>query len=166
LIARIARWAAAAVVIAAVAWFIMPVQALRVRSATDGRILWRVPVHNGSIVDLNYTNSLYNAATTERFTVYNGHLRPVEISSEKQAVLEYLALEPPYERRGDRVVAKGRNILFAELPIRIGQTGQQRLEIGGQIIPLYEVGTGEGVRVAVARVPRLIDLAQARRMRR
>jgi hypothetical protein len=166
LIARIARWAAAAVVIAAVAWFIMPVQALRVRHAADGRILWRVRVHNGSLVDLNYTNSIYNAATTERFSVYNGHLRPLETSSDKQAVLEYLALDPPYERRGGRVVAKGRNILFAELPIRIGQTGQQRLEVAGRVIPLYEVGTGESVRVAVARVPRLIDLAQARRLRR
>jgi len=166
MIARIARWATAAVLIAAVAWFVMPVQVLRVRSSVDGRILWRVPVRNGSIVDLAYTNSLFNAATTERFTVYNGYLRPVEISSEKQAVLEHLALDPPYERRGDRVVAKGRSVLFAELPIRIGQTGQQRLEIGARVVPLYEAGTGEAVRVAVARVPRLIDLAQARRARR
>jgi hypothetical protein len=166
MIPRIARWAAAVVLIAAVAWFIMPVQVLRVRSATDGRLIWRVPVRNGSIVDLNYTNSLYNAATTERFAVFNGHFRPIEISSEKQAVLEYLSLDPPFERRGDRIVAKGRNILFAELPIRIGQTGQQRLEVGGRVIPLYEMGTGEAVRVAVARVPRLIDLAQARRAQR
>jgi hypothetical protein len=144
----------------------MPVQVFRVRSAADGRILWRVPVRNGSIVDLHYTNSVYDAATTERFIVYNGHLRPVEISSEKQAVLEYLALDPPYERRGGRIVAKGRRVLFAELPIRIGRTGRQRLEIDGRLIPVYEVGAGEAVRVAVARVPRLIDLAQARRARR
>jgi hypothetical protein len=128
-----------------------------------GDVLWRVAVHNGAHVDLNYTNSLYDAPTTERFIVTGGLLRLAEISSTKRAVLEYLVLEPPYEERDDRFVSKRRGPFFADLTIRIGQTGQQRLVAGGRELPLYEIGTGDAVRVSVGRAPRLLALLQSTR---
>jgi hypothetical protein len=151
--------------IAAAAWLVWPVQVLRIVHVETRRLAWRVPVHNGTLIDLEYTNSLFLAPTTERFVVLNGLLRLTEISSTSQAVLEYLALEPPYERRGDRVVAKRPGLFFEELPIRIGQTGQQRLVVDGRQIPLYQVGTGEAVRVRIDNAPRLIQLVRARRGR-
>jgi hypothetical protein len=151
----------AAVAAAAAATFLLlPVPVLRVTEADTGRLLWRVVVANGSQVDLDYTNSLFDAPTTERFIVTGGLLRLAEISSTKQAVLEYLVLEPPYEERGGRFVSRRRGPLFADLTIRIGQTGQQRLVAGGREIPLYEVGTGGAVRVAVTETPRLIALVR------
>ncbi|MDR7419751.1 MAG: hypothetical protein QN178_12675 [Armatimonadota bacterium] len=154
----------AAVAAAAAATFLLlPVPVLRVTHVETGSILWRVPVAAGAYVDLNYTNSLFNAPTTERFVVTGGLLRLIEISSTKQAVLEYLALEPPYEERDGRFVSRRRGPLFNDITVRIGQTGQQRLVAGGREIPLYEVGTGQAVRVAVARAPRFIALMQRSR---
>ncbi|MDR7522605.1 MAG: hypothetical protein QN168_09100 [Armatimonadota bacterium] len=146
--------AAAAALAAAAAILLLPVSVVEVAHAGTGRLLWRVPVSDGDTVDLNYTNSLFNAPTTERFVVTGGLLRLVEISSTQQAVLEYLILEPPYQRRGSRVVSERRGPSFKELTIRIGQTGQQRLVFGTLEVPLYRVGTGEAVRVRMARMPR------------
>lgn len=138
---------------------LVPVPVVTVVSVQHGRPLWRIPVTPGTVVDLEYTNSLYRAPTTERFVVTGGLLRLVEISSTSEAVLEYLALDPPYVRRDGRIVAHRPGPLFAELTIRIGQTGQQRLTVAGRQLPLYQVGVGEAVRVRVDRIPRLRALA-------
>lgn len=154
-------WVAAAAALAATAAYaLLPVPVLLVTAPDDPQPLWRVVMREGATVDLNYTNSLFNASTTERFVVTGNFLRLVEINSTQRAVLEYLALDPPYETRDGRVVSKRRGPLFAELTIRIGQTGQQSLVIDGRELPLYQVGTGEAVRVAVTRVPRLRLLAR------
>lgn len=131
---------------------------LRVTRDESGEVLWRTVVWNGARVDLNYTNSLFDAPTTERFVVTGGLFRLEEISTTKQAVFEYLVLEPPYETRGDRLVSKRRGPMFDELTIRIGQAGQQRLVVGGRELPLYRVGTGEAVRVRIVQTPRLLTL--------
>ena len=143
---------------AAAAFLLISVPVLRVTHAGTGEVLWRVVVWNGAQIDLNYTNSLFDAPTTERFVVTGGLLRLAEISTTKQAVLEYLVLEPPYETRGDRLVSKRRGPMFEELTIRIGQTGQQRLVVGGQELRLYRVGTGEAVRVRIVQTPRFLTL--------
>jgi hypothetical protein len=142
----------------AAAFLFVPVPVLTVASPETGAVLWRVPVAAGERVDLNYTNSLYNAPTTERFVVTGGLLRLTEVSSTRQAVLEYLALDPPYEHRNGRLVSKRPGPLFPELTIRIGQTGRQRLAVGGRELPLYQAGTGEALLVRVARAPRLLVL--------
>jgi hypothetical protein len=134
----------------------LPVPELQVARPQGGEIVWRVPVADGAVVDLNYVNSLYDAPTTERFVVAGSQLRLTEISSTKRAVLEYLVLEPPYEERDDRVVSRRRGPVFNDLTVRIGLTGQQRLVVGGREWPLYEVGTGEAVVLRVARTPRLL----------
>jgi hypothetical protein len=151
--------AAAVVALAAAAAFLLTsVPVLRVTRAETGEVLWRVVVWNGAQVDLNYTNSLFDAPTTERFIVTGGLLRLAEISSTKQAVLEYLVLEPPYESRGDRLVSKRRGPMFEDLTIRIGQAGQQRMVVGGRELPLYEVGTGEALRARIVQMPRVLTL--------
>lgn len=153
---RILIAAAAVALAAAAAFLLISVPVLRVTRAESGEELWRVVVWNGAQIDLNYTNSLFDAPTTERFVVTGGLLRLVEISTTKQAVLEYLVLEPPYETRGDRVVSKRRGPMFGELIIRIGQTGQQRMVAGGQELPLFRVGTGEAVRARIVQTPRVL----------
>ncbi len=157
---RVVLLAAAAATAAAAAYLLVPVPIIRIAHGGTGKVLWRVAVYDGAQVDLNYTNSLFDAPTTERFVVTGGLLRLTEISSTREAVLEYLVLEPPYEQRGDRVVSRRRGPFLSELTIRIGQTGQQRLVAGGRELPLYEVGTGEAVRITVSRVPRLALLVR------
>lgn len=147
-------WAAAVALAAGAALLLIPVGVLDITHEGTGRLLWRLTVGSGSRVDLNYTNSLFDAPTTERFIVTNGLLRLTEISSTKQAVLEYLVLEPPYEQRDGRFVSKRRGPSFAEFVIRIGQTGQQYLVVDGREVPLYRVGTGEAVRLRMSRMPR------------
>jgi hypothetical protein len=150
---------AATVALAAGAAFLLTsVSVLRVTHAETGEVLWDLVVQDGTQVDLDYTNSLFDAPTTERFVVTGGLLRLTEISTTKQAVLEYLVLEPPYETRGDRLVSKRRGPMFQDLAIRIGQAGQQRLVVGHRELPLYQVGTGESVRVRIVQRPRIVAL--------
>ncbi len=140
----------------AVALLLAPVHSLEVTEVHTGRLLWRVPAEIGSTVDLEYTNSIFGAPTTERFEVSGRGLRLVEISSTKEAVLQYLALDPPYQSRDGRLVSRRHGPTVGELTIRIGQTGQQRLMAGSREIPLYRVGTGEAVRLTISRMPRVL----------
>lgn len=145
---------------AAAALLLTPVTVLQVTHDGTGRLLWRVPVGGGSRIDLNYTNSLFNAPTTDRFVIEGGALRLVEINSTKEAVLEHAGLAGPYETRAGRFAARRPGPTLTELTIRIGQTGQQRLVVAGREIPLYRIGVGEAVRVSVSRIPRALVLMQ------
>lgn len=155
--------AAAAVGTAAAVSLLLPVPVVVVTATASGRPLWHAPTRPGAVVDLEYTNSIYRAPVTERFVITGALLRLAEVTTTSEAVLHYLAIEPPYARRGDRLVAKRPGPMFAELTIRIGQTGRQRLVVDGRTIPIYEVGVGEAVRVTVTRVPRLRALARGAR---
>jgi uncharacterized protein (UPF0248 family) len=145
---------------AAAALLSAPVRVLEVRHVGDGRLLWRVPVHAGSTVELHYTNSIYNAATSERFAVHGEALRLMEVSSTKEAVLEYMRLDSAYEQREGRYVARVGGPTLASFTTRIGQTGQQRLAVEGAEIPLHRIGVGEAATVALTRLPRLLVLWQ------
>lgn len=139
----------------AAAFLAVPVTVLEVTARASGRLLWRVPVEDGATVDLEYTNSIFNAPTTERFEISDRSFLLVEVSSTQEAVLQYLALDPPYQSRNGRLVSKRQGPTVGELTVRIGQTGQQRLTAGGREIPLYRVGTGEAVRLAISRMRRV-----------
>jgi hypothetical protein len=147
---------AAAIIVTIAAAVAFPITALDVRHADTGRLLWRVPVEPWSQIQLEYTHSLYNAPTAERFEPAARGLRLVEVSSTKEAVLEHLRLSPPYEPRGDRLVARADDRIHPRLTLRIGQAGQQRLLVDGRELPLYRVGTGEAVEMALLRVPRVV----------
>lgn len=153
-------WAAAVTVATAAALAFSPTTVLDVTHDRTARLLWRVPGRAGSTVDLNYTNSLFNAPTTDRFVIDGGRLRLVEISSTKEAVLEHAGLAGPHKMRDGRFVAERPGPVLGELTIRIGQTGQQRLVVDGREMPLYRVGVGEAVKVKVTRVPRALALAE------
>ncbi len=129
-------------------------QVLDVTLADSGRLAWRLRVRVGSVVDLDYVNSIYNAPTTERFAVTERALRLVEISSTSEAVLDYLAQDPPYAARDGRLVSKSRGPELTDLVVRIGRTGQQRLRVDGRPIPLNRAGVGEALRLEVRRIPR------------
>lgn len=147
---------AAAVVATVAALSVFPVAAVDVRHAGTGRLLWRVPVEPRSQIKLEYTHSLYNAPTAERFEPAARGLRLVEVSSTSEAVLEHLRLSPPYERRDGWIVARPDGSIHPRLTLRIGQTGQQKLRVDGRELPLYQAGTGEAVEIALQRLPRVV----------
>jgi len=151
-------WAAAVAGAAAAALLSASIGVLEVRHEGTGRLLWRVRISTGATVDLHYTNSIYNAATSERFTVQGESLRLVEVSSTREAVLEYMRLESPYETRDGRFVARVGGPTLATFTTRIGQTGQQRLVVEGTEIPLYRIGTGEAATVTITRAPWFLTL--------
>ena len=142
---------------------LLPHTILDIRDDVTRRLLWRVPLREGSTVDLEYTNSLFNAPTTDRFVVQGRALRLVEISSTKEAVLEHAGLAGPHKIRAGRFVAERPGPVLAELTIRIGQTGQQRLVVDGRDMPLYRTGVGEAVHIRVARIPRVLTLVETPR---
>ncbi|MDR7481805.1 MAG: hypothetical protein QN183_10240 [Armatimonadota bacterium] len=144
--------AAAGTLVLAAAVLLAPVPVLEVTHESTGRVLWRVPLRQGSVVELRYTSSLFRVPVVERFTVEGGRLRLVEVLSPADAVFEYLRMDPPYVRRGPWLAATPQQPV--ELPAvvtRIGQTGQQRLRVDGAELALFRVGTGEAVRIAVER---------------
>jgi hypothetical protein len=117
----------------------------------DGHVMWRVPVRPGTPLVLAYTNSIYNAPTEERLIVTDSGLRLTEVRSTSEAVLQYNALPPPYVRQGAYVVAAADTALPAVLPLRIGQTGRQRLIVGDRTLPIFAAGTGTRVVVELKR---------------
>jgi hypothetical protein len=125
-------------------------------SDEDGAVRWRLPVGDGTTVVLQYTNSIYLAPTWERFVVRAGRLHLVDVSSTREAVLEYHRLAPPYRYEEGRVVASVSGVALDGYALRIGARGRPTLRVGDSVLPLYQAGTGAGLRLAVRRVPRLL----------
>lgn len=114
----------------------------------DGQRMWSLPVRPGSAVVLAYTNSIYGALTEEHLTVSQVGFTLRAVRSTSEAVLAYNGLPAPYARKDDFYVAPAQ----AHLPVlvvRIGQTGHQRLYVGGRLLPLYEAGEGVQVRIEI-----------------
>jgi len=122
-------------------------------TAEGGHVMWRVPVRSGTPVVLAYTNSIYRAPTEELLIVTAGRFRLTEVRSTSEAVLQYNALSPPYTRRGAYLAAAAHVELPALLPLRIGQTGRQRLIVDGRTLPLFTAGTGTRVTLEIRRLP-------------
>lgn len=148
--------AAAAVLAAAALAALAPIPVLEVVHADGGRLLWRLPVRDGSRVRLHYVNSLYHAPTTEEFAVTADGLRLVEVTTTAEAVMEYLRIDPPYRVVHGRLAADTSGPTVPALVTRIGQTGRQWLEVDDRSLPLYRVGVGEAVRIRVVRRPRAV----------
>ncbi|HEV8340500.1 MAG TPA: hypothetical protein VGR25_12725 [bacterium] len=123
----------------------------------SGAALWRLPVHEGSVVVLEYTNSLYLAPVWERFSLRGGQLQLVEVSSTSEAVLEYNRHPGPYRRNGRLVSALVPGPVLDLLPLRVGEQGRPTLEVDGVALPLYRAGVGAGLRISVRRASRLLD---------
>jgi len=121
-----------------------------------GAVRWRAPVGDGTSVVLQYTHSLYLAPTWEQFVVRGGRLHLREISSTREAVLEYNRLAPPYRWDGPVVAATVPGIVLDTLALRVGERGRPVLHVGGTVLPLYQAGVGTGLRVAVRQAPRVL----------
>lgn len=119
-------------------------------TSEDGRVLWHLPVHPRARVVLVYTNSIYGAATEERFTVGSGSLELNSVASTSESVLAYNGLPAPYAKEGAYLVAGTKRAIPA-LIVRIGQTGRQQLIVGNSVLPLYTTGIGAQVRIEVVR---------------
>ena len=129
-------------------------------TAEDGQTLWTLPVRPGTPVVLMYVNSIYRAPTEEFFTLKPAGFMLTKIRSMSEAVLAYNALPAPYRREG-AFLASPAHAYLPILVLRIGHTGQQRLLVGGKEIPVYDVGEGAQVTVAVRRVSITSQLARS-----
>ena len=150
-----------AVVIAATALAGAPAYQIVV-THEDGHVMWRVPVRLGASIVFAYTNSIYAAPTEETLRITPDGFVVTEVRSTSEAVLSYNALPPPYRRQGSYVVATTRTALSASLPVRIGQTGRQRLIVDGTTLPLFVAGTGTRVTVEIDRVPAAVQWTEWR----
>ena len=139
-------------VVAGLAW----PSGILVVSDETGAVRWRVQVAEGTPVILQYTNSIYLAPTWERFVVRGSRLYLLDVSSTREAVLEYHRFAGPYRREGPRVTAPVSGLVLDLLPLRIGEGGRPLLRVGRTVLPLYEAGVGAGLRVAIRREPRLL----------
>ena len=139
-------------VVAGLAW----PSGILVVSDETGAARWRVQVAEGTPVVLQYTNSIYLAPTWERFVVRGSRLYLLDVSSTREAVLEYHRFAGPYHREGPRVTAPVSGLVLDLLPLRIGEGGRPLLRVGRTVLPLYEAGVGAGLRVAIRREPRLL----------
>jgi len=131
-----------------------PSDALTV-SDEQGRVRWQVPVAEGTSVVLQYTNSIYLAPTWERFVVRGGRLHLVDVSSTREAVLEYHRLAPPYRVEEGRLVAPVSGTVLEGYAVRIGPLGRPTLQVGSRTLPLYTAGVGAALHIAIRRAPRL-----------
>jgi len=122
-----------------------------------GAALWRRPAAEGSVVVLRYTNSIYLAPVYERFEVRAGGLRLIEVGSTSEAVLEYNRHPGPYRRSGAWLIAPISGVTLDVLALRVGERGQPTLEVDGATLPLYQAGTGTGLRISVRRGARLLS---------
>lgn len=148
---RVLALIGAGLVVAGLAW----PSGMLVVADEAGAVRWRVPVSDGSEVVLHYTNSIYLAPTWERFTVRGGRLHLKEVSSTREAVLEYHRLAPPYQRDGSTVKARTSGVVLEVLPLRVGERGHPVLQVGRIEVPLYLAGVGAGLRVTIRREARL-----------
>lgn len=121
-----------------------------------GSTLWRLPVADGSVVVLQYTNSLYLAPVWERFAVRGGRLHLIEVGSTSEAVLEYNRHPGPYRQSGAWLIAPVSGVTLNVLALRVGERGRPTLEVDGVKLPLYRAGVGTGLRTSVQRAPRLL----------
>ncbi|MDR7427606.1 MAG: hypothetical protein QN175_12785 [Armatimonadota bacterium] len=131
-----------------------PFQVLVV-SDEEGRVRWQVPATEGTAVVLQYTHSIYLAPTWERFVVRGGRLHLVDVSSTREAVLEYHRLAPPYRAEGGRLVAAISGVTLDGYVLRVGPRGHPTLQVGSRVLPLHAVGVGAAVRIVVRPAPRL-----------
>ncbi len=123
----------------------------------DGTALWRLPVHEGSTVVLQYTNSIYLAPVWEQFTLRGGRLHLMEVSSTSEAVLEYNRHPGPYRRSGDLVSVPVSGQALDLVPLRVGERGRPTLQVDGVTLPLYRAGVGAGLRIWVRRASRFLQ---------
>ncbi len=123
----------------------------------DGAALWRRPATEGSVVVLRYTNSLYLAPVQERFEVRGGRLQLIQVASTSEAVLEYNRHPGPYRRSGAWLIASVSGVTLDVLALRVGERGRPTLEVDGATLPLYQAGSGTGLRISVRREARLLS---------
>src|SRR2546422_10541418 len=117
-----------------------------------GRIRWSVPVlSTTTTVTLEYTNSVYGAATEEWFTLTPDGFALADVRSTSEAVLAYNGLSAPYRRDGAFLVGAASAHLRG-IVLRGGRTGRPRLRVGTTDLPLDQAG--QGTRLVITGLPR------------
>lgn len=121
-------------------------------SVTDeaGRTRWAVPVPSTATVTLAYTNSVYGAATEERFALTPEGFALTAVRSTSEAVLAYNGLNTPYGLEGPFLVAAA-SAHLREIVLRVGRTGRPQLRVDNIELPLF--AAGEGARLTITAAP-------------
>lgn len=122
-------------------------------SGEGGQTLWARPARPGVSLALAYVNSIYLAPTEEILAVTRDGFTLTAVRSTSEAVLAYNGLPGPYRRDGVFLVAPAARHL-RQIVLRVGHTGRPRLRIGSEDLPLYTVGEGARLTIAVETSPR------------
>jgi len=147
----VSRFLLVAVAAGLLAGPVPPAHELRVMDEA-GRIRWSVPVLSTTTVTLEYTNSVYGAATEEWFILTQDGFALTAVRSTSEAVLAYNGLSAPYRREGAFLVAAA-SARLREIVLRVGHTGRPRLRVGSSELPLFTAGEGARLTIAVAPSP-------------
>jgi len=148
--ARARRIAAFAVL--AVACLSLGIRPQVLEIGRSGPHVW---VHEGDLVSLHYTQSMYGVPVEERLRVEEGRLVLFEVVS-SGAALEYLGIETRGPNNASRVLQ--------EFSIPAASVGGHVLGVGGRRIPLASVPADEGsVLIRLARTPLFICLIHSLR---
>lgn len=126
-----------------------PSYQLRVRDET-GQTRWSALVSSTATVTLAYTNSVYGAATEERFALTPEGFALTAVRSTSEAVLAYNGLNTPYGLEGPFLVAAA-SAHLREIVLRVGRTGRPQLRVDNIELPLF--AAGEGARLTITAAP-------------
>lgn len=126
--------------------------------ATNGEVLLRVPLPDARF-RLRYVNSLYGSLAEERFEIGpRGSIVLVELAADKPAVLDeyYSTVRPrpanPADSRRWRALP-ATPLTIKELVVAASQNSRRTLVVGGQAIPLWQLG-GDGPPMVILRAER------------
>ncbi len=133
-----------------------PTFVLEMRTS-DGARVWCGTVERGDDVLYLSVNSIYKVPVQERLRVQDdGALAITEVISTPDVVY-YYGIESFTPLDNGMVRAVPRELVYREVRIKIGRSGQQFLVVGGNRIALYElIAEGQALTLSIDQVPRLI----------
>lgn len=115
-----------------------------------GAVVAAVPLERGGF-SLTYRHSVYEVAVSEDFEVgEDGALRMAAVRSEREAVLDYYALEGSRSRDGSGWrLDVAEPVSFRQLPLAATSTGRRTLVGRGVEVALWESGAPRHLTLAV-----------------
>lgn len=155
------RWRVGAAAVAAVALLLFPLQAITVRPARGGGLLWAVPAGAGAEFSLTWIHSVNRRPVTETYRIGDGRrLRLVAMAFDHYGPNLPHAPEPgtTWQIGPDRILVTGYDRALPRLDLGVAPD-RHRLQIGRVEWDLVAgAGSGRSLRLAVERLPVLVIL--------
>jgi hypothetical protein len=148
--------AAAMPVLVILLWLLVPLETLELWNATTGAVLRRWPVSDGTLVELEFTHSIYGGEVRETYRVSTGYgLILVQVAS-TPGNIEYYALTS-YRVNPDGWAQAAVWVPLASLVMVVDEVGQPVLSVGSAHLPLMSlVPSGGVVGIRLAYTPRAL----------